>query len=164
MSKESPQQIIDRHSQEAPVNLIGIAGSLGLTVLWEDLGPEIAGAIKKENRIGEEEHKYVILVNKADNHYRQRFTIAHEIAHFLFHKPFIGDGLQEDVLYRSKLSNSMERVANMMAASMLMPNHLVTKLIKEHNWDVEIISKKLQVSRKALEITLASYKNRQAPT
>lgn len=57
-----------------------------------------------------------IYVNKGHHVNRRRFTTAHEIAHFILHQDFIGDGIADDGLYRSKLSNAMEAQANKLAA------------------------------------------------
>ena len=47
---------------------------------------------------------YAIFVNKGDRYKtRQRFTIAHKIAHFILHREAIGDGIVDDALYRSGL-------------------------------------------------------------
>ncbi|HCM3005245.1 TPA: ImmA/IrrE family metallo-endopeptidase, partial [Klebsiella pneumoniae] len=69
---------------------------------------------------------------------RQRFTLAHEIAHFLLHRDRIGDGITDDILYRSKLSDFMEVQANRLAADILMPGHLLEKKLLELTQTVEL--------------------------
>jgi Zn-dependent peptidase ImmA (M78 family) len=73
---------------------------------------------------------YVIFVNAGQHEVRRRFTIAHEIAHYLLHRDLIGDGTQDDVLYRSGLSNRVEAQANRLAADILMPRHLIDEVVK----------------------------------
>jgi Zn-dependent peptidase ImmA (M78 family) len=68
---------------------------------------------------------YAIFVNYTHPRGRQRFTIAHEIAHFVLHRDLIGDGVEDDALYRSKLSEWYETQANRMAADILLPAELV---------------------------------------
>ncbi|WP_244665103.1 ImmA/IrrE family metallo-endopeptidase [Candidatus Symbiopectobacterium sp. 'North America'] len=79
----------------------------------------------------EEDGNVVIRVNRHDVKERQRFTLAHEIAHFLLHRDRIGDGITDDILYRSKLSDFMEVQANRLAADILMPGHLIQPKLKE---------------------------------
>lgn len=152
---KSKIDIIEKYSKEAPVNLVGIANDFGIAIHASNLGSQVAGVIKKDDKLGGSSG-YVILVNQNDAPYRQRFTIAHELSHFILHKFFIGDGIQEDPLYRSGLSNTMERQANRLAANILMPLSLVKQLLKDYNCDITVIAKKLEVSKKALEILLSS--------
>lgn len=52
--------------------------------------------------------------------YFKRFTIAHEIAHLLLHRPILREGVTDDVLYRSPhLGGTQETEANKMAADIL---------------------------------------------
>ncbi|MER8806065.1 ImmA/IrrE family metallo-endopeptidase [Mesorhizobium australicum] len=70
----------------------------------------------------------VITVNKTHPRSRQRFTIAHEIAHFVLHRDLIGDGIIDNALYRDdRIGDARERQANRYAASLLMPMSLVKK-------------------------------------
>lgn len=155
----SQLDIIQHHSKEAPVNIVGIANDFGITIKADNLSSQVSGVIKKDGVVNGIP-KYTIIVNQNDNPYRQRFTIAHELAHFILHKFFIGDGIQEDALYRSGLSDAMERQANRLAADILMPENLVKKLMFEHNNDVSVVAKKLEVSKEALRILVSSEKFR----
>jgi len=141
--------IINKYSIEAPVNILAIAKELDIKLEPVDLGSQIAGSITKNS-----DSKYIIRYNTRDNEYRQRFTIAHELAHFLLHKASIGDGIQESPLYRSGLSSTMEKQANRLAANILMPRSLVDKLMAEESNNIDIVANRLNVSKKALEILL----------
>jgi Zn-dependent peptidase ImmA (M78 family) len=59
---------------------------------------------------------YSIYINSSDPPRRQRFTLAHEIDHFVRHRDLLGDGLIDDGMYRSKLGAEYERRANRLAA------------------------------------------------
>ena len=154
IENKSPKKILDLHSSQAPVNLQAIANDLGVNILHADLGEDIAGVVRKDLMFGGSSG-YLILVNSRDGTNRQRFTIAHELAHFLLHKEYIGDGIKENALYRSNLSNSMERQANRLAANILMPRILVDKLMSQYKGDITLVAKKLQVSQEALKILLS---------
>jgi len=110
---------IERFQAKPPVDLRGLARELGLPVKAATLPPKISGEI----RPGDE--GYVIRVSRHDSHGRQRFTVAHEIAHFLLHRDLIGDGITDDALYRSNQTDSVEAEANRLAADILMPADLL---------------------------------------
>ena len=97
---------------------------------------------------------YSIVVNSTEARVRRRFTIAHEIAHFLCHRFEIGDGVQDDVYYRSGLSDAMEAQANRIAADIIMPRDLIRRLIDSEMEDVGMLANQLQVSEQALKIRL----------
>jgi Zn-dependent peptidase ImmA (M78 family) len=103
-----------------PVRLPDLARALGVVVKAATLSPGISGEIRPVDGQG-----YVIRVNRHDPPKRQRFTVAHELAHFLLHHDQIGSGIQDDVLYRSSLSDRREQEANRLAADILMPENLL---------------------------------------
>jgi hypothetical protein len=102
-----------------PVPIGEVASALGLDVISVTLPSDISGLIRK---ISPNEERYEIQVNNTDVPVRQRFTVAHEVAHFLIHRHMIGtDGITDSILYRSKLSDRNEAEANRLAAAMLLP-------------------------------------------
>lgn len=118
--------IIEQFQNDLPVSLSAIAGGLDLSVKAATLAPGISGEIRPAA-----DGKYVIRVNRHDVRKRQRFTVAHEIAHYLLHRDKIGDGIEDDVLYRSGLSSAIEAEANRLAADILMPWLKVVELREE---------------------------------
>lgn len=112
----------------------------------------------------------VINVNLLDAEVRQRFTIAHEIGHFLLHNP--SDTMYRDVTlkrYENIVERIEERQANNFAAELLMPKRLLAQLIDkyltENNWgslldDIQFeillkdVSKMLNVSKSSLDFRL----------
>ncbi len=122
--------IIRRHQDDAPVNVISIAKELGINV-WKssDLGPGISGQLLPDLGNGGPAG-YSIIVSATDGLSRQRFTIAHEIGHFLLHRDKVGSGVTDDVFLRSGLSTRAEGQANRFAAHLLMPEHLVLRYMK----------------------------------
>lgn len=111
---------IEEHQDVLPVRLPELARALGVPVKAATLGPGISGEIRPDPEGG-----YVIRINRHDPNKRQRFTVAHELAHFLLHRDHIGTGISDDVLYRSALSDTREHQANRLAADILMPDDLV---------------------------------------
>jgi Zn-dependent peptidase ImmA (M78 family) len=115
-----PTEVIRQFTNDAPVDVRGLATALGLRVADADLGQNISGKI--ERGWG---NTFRITINSRHSETRRRFTIAHEIGHFVLHRDMIGDGIVDDGLYRSAQSNAIERQANNYAASILMPAPLV---------------------------------------
>jgi Zn-dependent peptidase ImmA (M78 family) len=151
----TPGQIIAKFQTEAPVNVVSLAEELGLKV-WESrtLAPNISGKIFKDP-INGGSSGFSIVVNATENFARKRFTIAHEIAHFLLHRRQLDKGeLIDDTMYRSGLSTREEADANKLAAQILMPQSLIQSLISSGVRDVEGLAKRLQVSIPAMKIRL----------
>jgi hypothetical protein len=96
------QATIRRFQNEAPVDVVRLAEAFGLRV-WESimLGPGISGKLMPDAKNGGSAG-YSILINAEEAVVRKRFTIAHELAHFILHKDDIGEGFVEDVFYRGK--------------------------------------------------------------
>lgn len=140
-----------------PLPIVKLGRQLGLEIYETmDLGNNISGEIRqnKETKAG-----YEINVSYSDLKVRKRFTIAHEIAHYLIHRDLIGDGIVDDALYRSGLQETIEFEANRLAADLLMP---ISRVKKEHDRikDYEyfdkliVLSGKFGVSKIAMQIRL----------
>lgn len=133
MAKATTQnttEIIAKYTTSFPVHVGKLAEELGLTVIsTADLPEGMSGSIAKEG------DDYVIYVNSAQPLPRQRFTIAHEIGHYLKHKPYL-DTTDEilnptkKVLLSRRSSDSLpagsearkrEQEADDFAAELLMP-------------------------------------------
>ena len=98
---------------------------------------------------------FSIAVNLTEAPVRQRFTVAHEIAHFLLHRSRLEAGdLTDDTMYRSGLSSKEEADANKLAAYILMPFSLINDLVNSGIKDIPTLAAKLQVSQLALKIRL----------
>ena len=146
---EEQQEIIAKHQTATPVHIVPMARELGLKVFKNKEFPDnLSGLIMKDA-----EETYSIHANGNQGITRQRFTIAHELAHFLLHKNQIGDGIKDDFLYRSKLPSKIEREANRYAAALLMPEHL---LKTEENKELTISeqAEKFWVSNITMDIRL----------
>lgn len=122
---EGQRRTIEAHQGAAPVKLSALARSLGVPIKAATLSPGISGEIRPS------EAGFVIRVNRHDPAKRQRFTVAHELAHFLLHRDQIDTGIADDVLYRSALSDRREAQANRLAADILMPDDLVRDAIED---------------------------------
>lgn len=108
--------ILREFTSQVPVRVGALAKELGLRVVLATLPMNISGLIQPDEGGG-----FVIKVNRFESKERQRFTIAHEIAHYLLHRDRINSGIVDSVLYRSKLSSRLEAEANKLAAEIIMP-------------------------------------------
>lgn len=146
-------------SSNFPVKLGALASVLGVKIKVSRLASGISGQITKET------NGYVIRVNRNESRERQRFTIAHELAHYLLHRDIIdnsADGITDNVLYRSGAPEIKEFEANRLAAEIVMPQKLVKSLIEErfdgvvNENSIEQLAKIFEVSKSAMEIRLSS--------
>jgi IrrE N-terminal-like domain len=151
----TPGQVIAKYQKKAPVDVIAIANELGLNV-WEmeSLPSTISGKIFRDPLNGGASG-FSIAVNASDNPLRKRFTVAHEIAHFVLHRTHLENGdLIDDAMYRSGLSTAEETQANRLAAQILMPFPLIQELINAGVKDVVALAQAFQVSQPAMKIRL----------
>ncbi|KKR21568.1 MAG: hypothetical protein UT48_C0006G0020 [Parcubacteria group bacterium GW2011_GWE2_39_37] len=166
LAVESAEKILSKHKiTKAPVNIEKIAESMGIDVAKIKFSTdEISGAIKMRGKEG----RPVIAVNQDHCAERQRFTIAHEIGHFVLHSI---DNLHVDsnsVYFRDSnalhtTTNVKEVQANQFAAELLMPRDMVIadlrgkfKLINKDE-DVKTVAglaKKYNVSQQAMMIRI----------
>lgn len=65
--------------------------------------------------------RWVIGVNEYDHAVRQRFTIAHELAHFALHRVEQQEFKYQTFARRSKTGIPMDQAADRFAADLLMP-------------------------------------------
>jgi Zn-dependent peptidase ImmA (M78 family) len=149
---------LPRHAV-SPVPVGAIATDLGLVVKRSTLPAVISGEIRPD--VTEALAGFVIRVDRHELKERQRFTVAHEISHFLLHKELIKDGLSDDVLYRSSLSNRREAEANRLAADLIMPWSLILKWMEQFpdsaiSMHVDALADYLQVSKVAIQIRLGN--------
>ena len=128
MIPSSAKEIIEQHQKQVPVPLKKIADSLGISVMAKGLDNDIAGSIERL-----ENDKYEILINAWQEKTRQRFTVAHQIAHFLLHRDEIDGGLKF-TRKRKKQEFIKEIEANTLAAEILMPVKLLNSTIKKNRY------------------------------
>ena len=116
---EEQKNIILSHQTSFPVKVGAIAKAFGITVKRATLKPGISG------HIIENDNGVMIKINRHDVKERQRFTLAHELAHYLLHRDELRNGIEDTMLYRSTLSDSLEIQANKLAADIVLPFSLI---------------------------------------
>ena len=153
---ETTGEIIERFQLVAPVDVLGMAEALGLAVWEDDISP-YSGKITRDAAHGGPSG-YSVIVNAQEPTARKRFTIAHEIAHFILHADELLKGDLAETLYRGGLADHLEAQANKLAADILMPLSLIETLIAQGIASIEDLAEALEVSKTAMSIRLgASY-------
>lgn len=112
--------------EEAPVDVKRIADGLHIDVRAENVEGDISGFLFRNI----ENSKAIIGVNVRHHKHRQRFTVAHEIGHFLLHT---GDKVHVDHGFEVRLRDDEsskgtdidEKEANLFAAELLMPKEFI---------------------------------------
>lgn len=150
MSDQLPIEIVGQYMEKAPVDVEALAAALGLTIKREFGPKDMSGKIECEANGG----PCSIIINATHTPTRQRFTIAHEIAHFILHRDSIGDGIVDNALYRSGRPEKFERQANQYAAKILMPWNIVIEKYKSGKKTAAELAKEFEVSPAVAEIRL----------
>ncbi|MFS8182957.1 ImmA/IrrE family metallo-endopeptidase [Pseudovibrio denitrificans] len=146
---------IDEYLAEHPVKLGAIAKRLGVKVLLSTLPRGTSG------QIGQENGNFVIRINRHEAKHRQRFTLAHELAHFLLHRDRIvaEGGWSENVLLRSGQPANIEYEANRLASDLVIPSEQLAEVTAEYSGPmtsevIEDLARRFGVSTAAMEIKL----------
>lgn len=122
---------IRRAQLNYPVDIQGLCAELGIELHPAWLDSDVSGEL-----VPLEGGRYRINVNADHSPLRQRFTAAHEIGHFVYHRDLIGSGLDDDRAYRStdtgryhntNIGPREETEANRFASNLLMPDHLMER-------------------------------------
>lgn len=144
------------------LDLVKLCDRLGLNcyeAVFENNG--LSGAILKD----EDGERFSIYVNKDHHPNRQRFTIAHEIGHYIsyllhshsYQQLAESDGFEDYLLAlrADGVISNAETEANQIAAELLMPEAIVKELVNR-DASIETMKKTFGVSEAALSIRLNS--------
>ena len=127
--KKAEQFCIEHNVVQYPVKVVDLCRAENISVFEQYLPAGVSGFI-----VIQDEHfeNYgtgrLIVVNLADSARRRRFTIAHELAHYILHK-------DESLTYYAHRdagqNGGIEREANIFASCILMPRTLVESSLEE---------------------------------
>ncbi|WP_188237310.1 ImmA/IrrE family metallo-endopeptidase [Sphingopyxis sp. LK2115] len=154
--RKNEAEIVRRYTSCFPVKVGELANELGLKVVRAPMPPKISGLIQP---CADAPAGFEIRVNKYEMPERQRFTVAHEIAHYLLHRDDIGAGVVDSIMYRSNLTSRKETEANRLAADIVMPAKVVGRELERiggHRTDdaVEKLASLFRVSIPAMKVRL----------
>ena len=144
-----------------PVPIKEISEAVGILKIQPIRADGFEGCLIVEAKTGDS----VIVVNESSPVTRQRFTVAHELGHFLLHHYRSNPGGQSPILLAGEISPSsynrkMEREANRFAVNLLIPSRLVPmELLHSPETDISGIlwlARKFQTSKQATASRLCS--------
>jgi len=142
--------IVAAGQKRPPIPVEKIARKCGVRVLEWDFGEEVSGLLL------DLDSGPVIGFNRYQSRGRQRFTVAHELGHFLLshHESFHID-LASSTAHGEVANYSWrdERSANDFAAELLMPTGLVIAAAHEHP-SAQSLAEEFDVSREAMGFRL----------
>jgi Zn-dependent peptidase ImmA (M78 family) len=172
IEEKALQLLIDAgESSGDGVDVIKVAAQLKIGIVYHPFEDDVSGVLSLRN------DKATIGVNEGHHSNRKRFTIAHEIGHFVLEHQRPGSvfvdkqGQHTAVIYRNANSSTgedeQEREANAFAAALLMPAPLVRAQLE--NTRIELagddddsviskLSKLFQVSMDAMAYRLAGLR------
>jgi predicted transcriptional regulator len=131
-----------------PVSLRDVVSALNLEVVQAAGEPFVCEAALQP--VGD---SHAIVLRGASSEHRRRFTIAHEIGHFVLHPQLLAPERGGAV---NAAGQSQEREADQFAAELLMPEPLVRQAVLEQGDDVGRIADRFDVSRQAMQVRLRS--------
>jgi Zn-dependent peptidase ImmA (M78 family) len=159
-------RLLVQHNQiRPPVRIERIAKDLGIDIRSGSLD-DVSGVLVRQGESA------IIGTNSTQSPQRQRFTIAHELGHFLLHERITN---HVDRSYRvnfrsaesSQATNVEEIEANYFAASILMPKHMLDARNAEQALDnddmVAELARQFHVSRLAMSLRLANLYEEATP-
>lgn len=147
----TPEELIvfaQSHNVEIePLDISALANILNIIMKFEPMNDEISGSLAKDKKT----NRWIMKINSLHHPHRQRFTIAHEIAHFIKHSYQISF-FEDKTFFRNSDSNPLETEANQFAAELLMPRDLFHQFVKEQSSKIKDIAVHFQVSSMAVQI------------
>ncbi|MFK7000758.1 ImmA/IrrE family metallo-endopeptidase [Flavobacterium oreochromis] len=161
IEKKAYELLVSTGNLEVPVPIKNLIKSLGIKLNPFDLGDDVSGVLVIDN------DNIKIGYNSTESLVRQRFTLAHELGHFVLHKNKEKEVFVDNVTYMFRKAGvrtkdyKIEMEANQFAAAVLMPKQLVEKEIKElqensiSDYDlIAELSKRFKVSQIAMTYRL----------
>ena len=157
----SARRLISQYDlSKPPINVSELAARLGIKVQLENFPNDVSGALYRGK------DKSVIAVNARHGESRQRFTIAHELGHFMLHHDSPAHYDQERQVglhFRAKATgtawDSKEIEANRFAAELLMPRKLLIARVGDSaDFDAAQLAKEFEVSPEAMTYRLAELR------
>jgi len=156
LAREKATNILSMYQiNEAPIDVEFIAKQLSFEVHLFSFPDEISAAIKTIGSLK------VIGVNDKHPKARQRFSVAHELGHYLSGHEEFDEDKRAFVDPSKKFLNPQfrqEEEADEFAAELLMPESLLTQDVLTNHLDLPELVKKYEVSEQAMTIQLVNLK------
>ncbi len=161
--------LLNPRFQVTPIDVSGVAETLGIQVSGRPMEDQASGMLVVHGNVSH------IIYNSSHHPNRQRFTIAHEIGHFVLHHTASVDRLFVDekfAVYKragtstdpeysgldSTTTPTEEREANQFASALLMPESRLRKYLEDRqlavldDYDVSVLARSFGVSEQAMTL------------
>jgi Zn-dependent peptidase ImmA (M78 family) len=116
----------------------------------EQMQPNCSGYFRNENG------KWIIGVNRLHHKNRKRYTLAHELGHYILHKEK-NINIVDTTFFRSNETDSIEYMANEFAAKLLMPEDKVRDLVDNQGIkNIGDLAENFEVSASAMKYRIIS--------
>ncbi|WP_176056003.1 ImmA/IrrE family metallo-endopeptidase [Brucella intermedia] len=133
--------------QTQPLDVDGLLKVLGLAVEYSsDLPSDVSGKLQKKDE------GWICIVNKNHHPTRQRFTLAHELGHYVLHRNQNTDFVDHTYFRKADNINSMEFEANQFAGEILMPKETFSYFLKFVSSDINKVAEAFGVSPLAASV------------
>lgn len=158
-AEQKAREVLAEIEAEVPVDVKSVAESLDLSIVEQDLEGSVSAMLVVKDGHG------VIGVNANHHPNRRRFSVAHEIGHYLLHRDSASVFVDAaPVFFRDNTSSAgtkqQEIEANAFAAELLIPGTILREQVKHQAVDlyddaaVHRLAREFGVSAQALTIKL----------
>lgn len=154
------QILLDFGLAKLPIPVEEVAEKLGVKIKQYDLGEDVSGVLAINKGIG------TIGVRQNDPLVRQRFSIAHELGHYVLHRGRSDLFIDKEykILFRNSKSSTgevqQEREANAFAAALLMPEMILKDDVLDFDlsdeYAIRNLAKRYHVSELAMTFRIAN--------
>lgn len=122
-AKQEARNILKQFGASVPVDIVGIAQAHGIEVRLEELEDAVSGMLVVRG------DRSVIGVNANHHANRRRFSVAHELGHYVLHRGEEQVFIDAAVFFRSEGATAttwiQEKEANIFAAELLLPERAI---------------------------------------
>jgi Zn-dependent peptidase ImmA (M78 family) len=118
-----------------------------IKILKVALSSDVSGKLEYKDGV------WMMSVNLQHPEVRQRYTLGHELGHYLNHRDSV-KSFEDTIYFRNKQKSSMEYMADQFAARLLMPENDVNELVKSGVKTVKEMSLIFGVSLEAMKYRL----------
>lgn len=148
----SPKLIVDKLLSDyklisLPIDVEELASKCGVETIRKALDNNISGLL-----VTLKSGSSYIVINSIHSSTRQRFSIAHEFAHYLLHKNTADVFVDNSVFFRDTRSSTghdrKEVQANKLAAELLMPEKFIIKEVGKSFIDLHDEAKLIELANK----------------
>ena len=128
-----------------PLDIEALIKVLGIRLIKEPMEGDNSGSLSFND------DRWVITVNSLHHPTRQRFTMAHELGHYILHRNDQSE-FNDTVLFRNGEVNPQEYEANYFAGDLLMPEDRFREFLNQQSTSVDDLAEYFNTSPLAVRV------------